>query len=126
MEKKDIKPENKALNEKELEKVNGGLLTMLFSSGIVSDNADSYSSGSEPKYRVGEELTIKYKIAFDNTYDCTCVVLGVSSNKNAGMFCREYTYTVRITQVPEEVAKSDNAIVGATYSGVFESCLYTK
>ena len=121
MEKKDIKTENKALNEKELENVNGGCC---IEGDIVCSNLSTYESGDSPKYKVNDRLIVEFEDAVGYAYDCHCIVRGVSSKKDGGLIYKEFTYTVEITSVHEHLASLSGELIGKIYTGVYESSLH--
>lgn len=113
------------INDKNLEQVAGGMDTgPVDDYGLITVSVAWSSSGDTPKYYIGQNLKIAYKLA-GKRYMCDCEVRDVSATKDRGLIFKEFGYKVLITGIPEEVFKCEN-IMWKTYNGVYESCLFTN
>lgn len=114
------------LSEDSLEKVAGGYIGPDTPVTPDTKNSSFYSSGNTPKYCVGQRvgLKFKYKAAYSHDgYDSVmapCSVIGVSSTRDSGSICPEFSYTVEL------LVNVGNARRGTPYYGVYESCLYEE
>lgn len=101
--------EAQVVSEEELGNVAGGS-----GPGYQTTNSSTYSSGDIPKYRIGDSVLVKYiPIRFpQNKRWMPFFVTGVSSTKNGGVFCKEFTYSLK------------SAYEGGTVlTDVYESCI---
>lgn len=103
--------------DNQLEDVTGGMSSWSTPDFVTSNNS-RYSSGSSPKYSVGQRLKIVCRY-MGTDHKVSCVVLSVSSNPNCGIFYKEFGYTVKVTQSLRDVP-----LEGAICEDVYESCLY--
>lgn len=116
--------ETNNLSDVQLAHISGGAGVKTYSSCYMKvQNRSTYSSGSEPKYQVGQILTIKY-LDYSRVHDCSCIVRSVSKSANYGIIYEEFGYDVEITSAPDAVIRIDNDMIGKVYKGVYESCLY--
>lgn len=104
-----MKYEAQKITEEELEMVTGGSKP-----GYQTTNSSTYSSGDMPKYKIGDKVLVKYiPLHFANREIWQPFrVTGVSSSKDGGVICKEYTYTLEFDGDGDSVL-----------TGVYESCL---
>lgn len=123
----DQKMEKIRLSNNTLEEVTGGRIFngALSGNNMILSNMSHYSSGAEPKYQVGQILTIQYLIDGYKKVDCTCCVTAVSATREEGWLCPEFGYTVEITDAPQEVLDIE-PVLNRIYTRVYESCLYAR
>lgn len=112
------------VSDQQLEDIIGGYETVLPGHGgnvallnLITSNRGTYSSGSEPKYRVGQHLKIKCNYC-DETKLIPCTVISVSETADMGVIYKEFGYTVEThcDSIPE--------LQGKIVPHVYESCLY--
>lgn len=108
-------PDN--VSDNQLESVTGGMSSWSTPNFVTSNNSH-YSSGSTPKYSVGQRLKIVCRY-MGTDHKLNCDVIAVSSTPNCGIFYKEFGYNVRVTQSLRNVP-----LEGTICEGVYESCLY--
>lgn len=93
----------------ELETVTGGS-----GIGYQTKNKSLYRSGDKPKYKVGDVVEVKYiPTHFASTARwLSFYVTGVSTSKNGGTICKEFTYSLKDTGEGKRIL-----------TGVYESCM---
>lgn len=104
-----MKYEAQNVSEEELEMVTGGNKP-----GYQTTNNSTYSSGDTPKYKIGDKVEIKH-VPLHFPQDVSWkpfYVTEVSTSKNGGILCKEYTYTLKF-------ADDGDCIL----TGVYESCM---
>lgn len=101
--------EAQAVPEEDLESVAGG-----GGPGYQTTNRSTYSSGDYPRYKIGDRVEVKYvPVRFpQNERWMPFIVTGVSSTKNGGTFCKEFTYTLKSVY-------DDSTVL----TDVYESCI---
>ena len=119
------KMEKVLLSENELEEVSGGGFGSQVRPFMRTMNSSTYSSGSVPKWHVGQTLKIEY-YNITSRFDCTCVVMAVSQKANCGLIYKEFGYTVQITAAPDAVLNDGLTAIGQIYHGVYEGNLYDR
>lgn len=97
------------VSEENLESITGGN-----SPGYQITNSSTYSSGNAPKYKVGDKVEVKYiPLHFSqNERWLSFYVTDVSTEKNGGLLCKEFTYSLKDTGEGNRVL-----------TGVYESCM---
>lgn len=84
---------------------------------LITSNRGTYSSGSEPKYQVGQRLGIQCRYRGE-IIKIPCMVRSVSASADLGIFYEEFGYTVEI------LCDFIPGLQGKIAENVYESCLY--
>ena len=114
------------ISDNDLDLVSGGNTSILDEQGlelkegrfITSSPLTGYSSGSEPKFSVGNTVKIKWRISADLTVMCNAEVTAVSEVPDGGLLFRKFTYAVKILTCP------NSDMLGMIETGVHENCLF--
>lgn len=113
------------ISDDELIQVSGGSQSLLDAQGqevkegrFITSTFSSYSSGSTPKFNLGDSVKIKWRVSNDLKILCNAEITGVSEGKDGGLLFQKYTYSIKILSCP------NSDMIGRIETDVHENCLY--